>query len=61
MSAIDWSRLAAIRTWVLVLAGMVGLTVAASMWHLEVGIAVASVSCILLAYLTDDTSSVVKR
>jgi hypothetical protein len=61
MSSINWGKLAAIRTWVLVLVGLTGLTVAAWMWAVPAGVAVGSAACILLAYLTDEAPSERRR
>lgn len=61
MSSIKWDRLAAIRTWVLVLVGLASLVTAAFLWMLPVGLAALGAALILLAYLTDDPEPQVKR
>jgi len=50
---VKWDRLSAIRTWILVLAGLALLTAGAFLWLIPVGYGVAGVSLLLLAYLTD--------
>ncbi len=61
MSAVAWSKLGALRVWLLVLLGVACLVTAAYMWALIAGVAATGIALILLAYLLDDGGSGARR
>jgi len=50
---VNWERLAAVRTIVLVLLGLCALVTAAFLWTVPAGLCAAGVALLALAYLTD--------
>ncbi len=53
MSAVKWQRLAALRTWFLVLAGLGCVVSSAFLFAIPLGFLSLGLSLVLLAYLTD--------
>lgn len=57
----NWSKLAAIRTPLLVLLGFIAIAAGAFMIYIPAGLVTLGIACVLIAYLTDASPGPVRR